>query len=31
MAKLLMGSVASHVVGHAPCNVLVVKLDVQKS
>ena len=24
--KLLMGSVASHVVTHAPCNVLVVKL-----
>ena len=23
--KLLMGSVASHVVGHAPCSVLVVK------
>jgi len=27
MAKLLMGSVASYVVAHAPCNVLVVKLD----
>lgn len=26
MAKLLMGSVASHVVTHAPCSVLVVKL-----
>ena len=26
LAKLLMGSVASHVVSHAPCNVLVVKL-----
>lgn len=25
MAKLLLGSVASHVVGHAPCSVLVVK------
>ena len=24
--KLLMGSVASHVVTHAPCNVLVVKM-----
>jgi len=27
MAKLLMGSVASYVVAHAPCSVLVVKLD----
>ena len=26
VAKLLMGSVASHVVTHAPCNVLVVKV-----
>ncbi len=26
MAKLLMGSVASHVVAHAPCSVMVVKL-----
>ncbi|MBI1797477.1 MAG: universal stress protein [Candidatus Eisenbacteria bacterium] len=26
MAKLLLGSVASHVVTHAPCNVMVVKL-----
>lgn len=26
LAKLLMGSVAAHVMGHAPCNVLVVKL-----
>ena len=25
MAKLLLGSVASHVIGHAPCSVLVVK------
>jgi len=25
IAKLLLGSVASHVVTHAPCNVLVVK------
>lgn len=25
MSKLLMGSVASHVVAHAPCSVLVVK------
>jgi nucleotide-binding universal stress UspA family protein len=25
-AKLLLGSVASHVVTHAPCNVLVVKI-----
>jgi len=25
LAKLLMGSVASHVTTHAPCNVLVVK------
>jgi nucleotide-binding universal stress UspA family protein len=27
--KLLMGSVASHVVTHAPCNVLVVKGGLQ--
>jgi nucleotide-binding universal stress UspA family protein len=26
MTKLLMGSVATHVVTHAPCNVLVIKL-----
>jgi nucleotide-binding universal stress UspA family protein len=26
MAKLVMGSVASHVVTHAPCSVMVVKL-----
>ena len=26
LAKLVLGSVASHVVTHAPCNVLVVKL-----
>ena len=26
LGKLVMGSVASHVVTHAPCNVLVVKL-----
>jgi len=26
LAKLLLGSVASYVVSHAPCNVLVVKL-----
>ena len=25
MSKLLLGSVASHVIGHAPCSVLVVK------
>lgn len=25
VAKLLLGSVASYIVGHAPCNVLVVK------
>ena len=25
VARLLLGSVASHVVGHAPCSVLVVK------
>jgi nucleotide-binding universal stress UspA family protein len=28
LAKLLMGSVASHVVAHAPCSTLVVKLGV---
>lgn len=27
LAKLFMGSVANHVVAHAPCSVLVVKLD----
>jgi nucleotide-binding universal stress UspA family protein len=27
IAKLLIGSVASHVVAHAPCSVLVVKRD----
>ena len=27
LAKLLIGSVASHVVTHAPCSVLVVKLE----
>ena len=27
MAKLIMGSVASHVVTHAPCSVLVVKQE----
>jgi len=26
LAKILIGSVATHVVSHAPCNVLVVKL-----
>jgi nucleotide-binding universal stress UspA family protein len=26
-AKLVMGSVSSHVVTHAPCSVLVVKAD----
>ncbi|HKQ56979.1 MAG TPA: universal stress protein [Candidatus Eisenbacteria bacterium] len=26
LARLLMGSVASHVVAHAPCSVMVVKL-----
>jgi len=26
LTKLLLGSVASHVVTHAPCNVLVVKM-----
>jgi nucleotide-binding universal stress UspA family protein len=26
ISKLMMGSVASHIVTHAPCNVLVVKL-----
>ena len=28
LSKLLMGSVASHVVTHAPCSVLVVKEEV---
>lgn len=27
LAKLLIGSVASHVVTHAPCSVLVVKME----
>lgn len=27
LGRLLMGSVASHVVAHAPCNVLVVKRE----
>jgi nucleotide-binding universal stress UspA family protein len=27
MAKLLMGSVAAHVAAHAPCSVMVVKLN----
>jgi nucleotide-binding universal stress UspA family protein len=30
LTKLLMGSVASHVVTHAPCNVLVVRQGAQK-
>lgn len=30
IAKLVMGSVASHVVTHAPCSVLVVKMDGQR-
>ncbi len=25
LAKLVLGSVAAHVVGHAPCNVMVIK------
>ena len=29
LAKLLMGSVAAHVVAHAPCNVMVVKLAAE--
>jgi nucleotide-binding universal stress UspA family protein len=29
MTKLIMGSVANHVVTHAPCDVLVVKLSRQ--
>jgi nucleotide-binding universal stress UspA family protein len=29
--KLLMGSVASHVVTHAPCSVMVVKLGAKKA
>jgi universal stress protein A len=29
LAKLLMGSVATHVAAHAPCNVLVVKLGAK--
>jgi len=31
LAKLLMGSVASHVVTHAPCSVLVVREPAAKS
>jgi len=31
LGKLLMGSVAAHVVGHAGCNVLVVRLDSKKT
>jgi nucleotide-binding universal stress UspA family protein len=27
LGKLLLGSVASHLVAHAPCNVLVVKIE----
>ena len=27
LSKLMMGSVAAHVVAHAPCSVMVVKLD----
>ena len=27
VAKLMMGSVAAHVVAHAPCSVMVVKLE----
>jgi nucleotide-binding universal stress UspA family protein len=30
LKKLLMGSVSSHVVAHAPCSVLVVKLRERK-
>lgn len=30
IAKLLMGSVASHVVTHAPCSVLVVKTGAER-
>jgi universal stress protein A len=30
LAKLLMGSVASHVMGHASCNVLVAKLPADR-
>jgi universal stress protein A len=29
LSRLVMGSVAQHVVGHAPCSVLVVKLPVR--
>jgi len=28
LARLVLGSVAAHVVGHAPCNVMVVKRPV---
>ena len=31
LTKLVMGSVASHVVTHAPCDVLVVRQRAQKS
>jgi nucleotide-binding universal stress UspA family protein len=27
LARLMLGSVSSHAVGHAPCSVLVVKED----
>ncbi len=29
LAKLVLGSVAAHVVGHAPCSVMVVKRSVR--
>jgi len=31
IAKLVMGSVASHVVTHAPCSVLVVKMEGRRA
>jgi nucleotide-binding universal stress UspA family protein len=31
LSKLLLGSVASHVVTHAPCTVLVVKLNARQA
>lgn len=31
LTKLLLGSVASHVVTHAPCTVLVVKLNARQA
>lgn len=31
IARLILGSVAAHVVAHAPCNVLVVKLGQKKA